>query len=43
MLGNVQVNGAAESFRCRRRLTELVAFLAMHPEGATTDAFTRVC
>jgi len=39
VLGNVQVNGAAESFRCRRRLTELVAFLAMHPEGATTDAF----
>jgi hypothetical protein len=39
VLGNVQVNGAAESFRYRRRLTELVAFLAMHPEGATTDAF----
>ncbi|MGA2805944.1 MAG: bacterial transcriptional activator domain-containing protein [Acidimicrobiales bacterium] len=39
VLGNVQVNGGAESFRCRRRLTELVAFLAMHPEGATTDAF----
>jgi len=39
VLGNVQVNGAAESFRYRRRLTELVAFLAMHPEGASTDAF----
>jgi DNA-binding SARP family transcriptional activator len=39
VLGNVQVNGAPESFRYRRRLTELVAFLAMHPEGATTDAF----
>ena len=39
VLGNVQVNGAAESFRYRRRLTELVAFLAMHPEGTTTDAF----
>ena len=39
VLGNVQVSGASESFRHRRRLTELVAFLAMHPEGATTDAF----
>jgi len=39
VLGNVQVNGAPESSRYRRRLTELVAFLAMHPEGATTDAF----
>lgn len=39
VLGNVTVSGTAESFRCRRRLTELVAFLAMHPEGATTDAF----
>jgi hypothetical protein len=39
VLGNVQVNGAPESFRYRRRLTELVAFLAMHPDGATTDAF----
>jgi DNA-binding SARP family transcriptional activator len=39
ILGNVQVNGAPESFRYRRRLTELVAFLAMHPEGATTDSF----
>jgi len=39
VLGNVPVNGAPESFRYRRRLTELVAFLAMHPEGATTDAF----
>ena len=41
VLGNVQVNGAPESFRYRRRLTELVAFLAMHPEGATTDALPR--
>jgi DNA-binding SARP family transcriptional activator len=39
LLGDVQVNGAPESFRHRRRLTELVAFLAMHPEGATTDTF----
>jgi DNA-binding SARP family transcriptional activator len=39
VLGNVQVNGAPESFRYRRRLTELVAFLAMHPQGATSDAF----
>ena len=39
VLGNVQVNGASESFRYRRRLTELVAFLTMHPDGATTDAF----
>ena len=39
LLGNVQVNGARESFRYRRRLTELVAYLAMHPEGATSDAF----
>jgi DNA-binding SARP family transcriptional activator len=39
LLGNVQVDGAPESFRYRRRLTELVAFLAMHPEGATTDSF----
>ncbi len=39
VLGHVQVNGAPESFRYRRRLTELVAFLAMHPEGATTDEF----
>jgi len=39
VLGNDPVNGAPESFRYRRRLTELVAFLAMHPEGATTDAF----
>jgi len=39
VLGNVQVNGTPESFRYRRRLTELVAFLAMHPEGTTTDTF----
>ncbi len=39
VLGTVQVNGAPESFRHRRRLTELVAYLAMHPEGSTTDAF----
>ncbi len=39
VLGTVQVNGAPESFRQRRRLTELVAYLAMHPEGATSDAF----
>jgi hypothetical protein len=39
VLGNVQVNGATESLRYRRRLTELVAFLAMHPEGVTTDTF----
>ena len=39
MLGNVLINGAPESFRHRRRLTELVAYLAMHPDGATTDAF----
>jgi len=39
VLGDVQVNGAAESFRHRRRLTELVAYLAMHPEGSSADAF----
>ena len=39
VLGNVQVTGAPETFNKRRRLTELVAFLAMHPEGATTDSF----
>jgi len=39
LLGNVRVDGAPESFRYRRRLTELVAFLAMHPEGVTTDSF----
>jgi DNA-binding SARP family transcriptional activator len=39
VLGNVQVNGAPESFRHRRRLTELVVYLAVHPEGATSDAF----
>ena len=39
LLGNVQVEGAPESFRYRRRLTELVAFLAMHPEGSTSDSF----
>ncbi|HLN07207.1 MAG TPA: hypothetical protein VK217_13075, partial [Acidimicrobiales bacterium] len=39
VLGSVQINGAPESFRYRRRLTELVTFLAMHPEGATTDSF----
>jgi DNA-binding SARP family transcriptional activator len=39
VLGSVQVSGAPESFRQRRRLTELVAYLAMHPEGATSDAF----
>jgi len=39
VLGSVQVHGAPESFRQRRRLTELVAYLAMHPEGATSDAF----
>jgi DNA-binding SARP family transcriptional activator len=39
VLGNVQVSGAPESFRYRRRLTELVSFLAMHPEGATSDTF----
>jgi hypothetical protein len=39
VLGSVQISGAPESFRHRRRLTELVAYLAMHPDGATTDAF----
>lgn len=39
VLGDVQVIGATESFRQRRRLTELVAYLAMHPEGATSEAF----
>jgi len=39
VLGSVQVHGTAESFRHRRRLTELVAFLALHPEGTTTDTF----
>jgi hypothetical protein len=39
VLGNIKVNGAPESFGHRRRMTELVAFLAMHPEGATSDAF----
>jgi DNA-binding SARP family transcriptional activator len=39
VLGSVQVHGTPESFRHRRRLTELVAFLAMHPEGTTTDTF----
>jgi DNA-binding SARP family transcriptional activator len=38
VLGPVQVNDAAESFLHRRRLTELVAYIAMHPEGVTTDS-----
>jgi DNA-binding SARP family transcriptional activator len=39
VLGRVLINGAPESFSHRRRLTELVTYLAMHPDGATTDAF----
>jgi DNA-binding SARP family transcriptional activator len=39
VLGAVKVLGGASSFDRRPKLTELVVYLAMHPEGATTDAW----
>jgi len=39
VLGPVQVEGAIESFEGRRLLTELVVYLAFHPEGLTGEAF----
>jgi DNA-binding SARP family transcriptional activator len=39
VLGAVKVLGTATSFDRRPKLTELVVFLAMHPDGATTDAW----
>jgi DNA-binding SARP family transcriptional activator len=39
VLGAVQVAGASESFEGRPRLTELVVYLAFHPEGVAGDAF----
>jgi DNA-binding SARP family transcriptional activator len=39
VLGPVQVNGAAESFEGRPVLTELVVYLAFHPEGLPGESF----
>jgi DNA-binding SARP family transcriptional activator len=39
VLGPVQVAGASESFEGRPRLTELVVYLAFHPEGLAGDSF----
>jgi DNA-binding SARP family transcriptional activator len=39
VLGPVRVNGTAEPFERRPKLTELVVYLALHPEGATSDAW----
>ncbi len=36
VLGPVEVRGAERSFERRPTLTELVAYLALHPEGAST-------
>jgi hypothetical protein len=39
VLGPVQVAGALESLEGRPRLTELVVYLALHPEGSTSESF----
>ncbi len=39
MLGRVEIVGGARPFR-RAWCTELVTYLALHPEGASTDAWT---
>jgi DNA-binding SARP family transcriptional activator len=36
VLGQIEVRGAAGSLEKRPKLTELIVYLAMHPEGATT-------
>lgn len=36
ILGPVQIRGASGSFARRPKLTELVVYLALHPEGAST-------
>ncbi|MHB1974619.1 MAG: AfsR/SARP family transcriptional regulator [Acidimicrobiales bacterium] len=40
VLGRVEVRGVAGSLARRPKLTELVVFLALHPEGATTSAWS---
>jgi DNA-binding SARP family transcriptional activator len=42
LLGPVQIAGAAESLEGRPILKELVAYLSLHPEGATGDACAAV-
>ena len=42
LLGPVQIVGAAESLESRPILKELVAYLSLHPEGATGDACAAV-
>jgi len=39
VLGPVQILGAPESLEGRPRLTELVVYLALHPEGSTSESF----
>jgi DNA-binding SARP family transcriptional activator len=39
VLGPVRFRGAPAGFERRPKLTELVVYLAMHPDGATTDAW----
>lgn len=39
VLGPVRVNGTAVPFERRPKLTELVVYLALHPDGATSDAW----
>jgi DNA-binding SARP family transcriptional activator len=39
ILGRVRVSGTPAPFDRKPRLTELVVYLALHPDGATTDAW----
>jgi len=39
VLGPVQVTGTLEGLEGRPRLTELVVYLALHPDGSTSEAF----
>lgn len=40
VLGPVEIRASAESLEGRPKLTELVVYLALHPEGRTTAAWT---
>ncbi len=40
VLGPVQILGAPSPFERRPKLTELIVYLALHPEGSMTDAWS---
>jgi DNA-binding SARP family transcriptional activator len=40
VLGPIHISGVGSAFECRPKLTELVVYLALHREGATTEAWS---